>query len=145
MFEANIGQGITLAEVELKDLPFFGNFVWKLQPGVNVLLGRNGYGKSHLLRGIVAMLLNDSKVTGQFFPDRPARGTSSLFRVDIRKGAGTESAVRTPGLRKHWCPAARNSGYDIEKSDDRSLRFLGVGFAQTGCRSFVQEKLFARV
>jgi ABC-type hemin transport system ATPase subunit len=38
---------------------FFAEFKWNLQPDVNILLGRNGYGKTQLLRPLVAMLQND--------------------------------------------------------------------------------------
>ena len=65
--EYNLGKQIVLRQVELQDLDFFGNFKWTFQPGVNVLLGRNGYGKSHLLRLLTALLQKNDEKTSEFF------------------------------------------------------------------------------
>ncbi len=94
-FQANVGADIRVVEVEVKDLPFFGSFVWALQPSVNVLLGRNGYGKSHLLRAIVAMLQTEKDVTAQFFPATSQPSTRPGIRVDVTRGGRRESAQRS--------------------------------------------------
>ncbi len=59
LFQNNIDKKIWLDEIEVEGLPFFGSFSWRLNPTINILLGRNGYGKSHLLSIICAMLKND--------------------------------------------------------------------------------------
>jgi predicted ATPase len=94
-FQANVGADIRVVEVEVKDLPFFGSFVWPLQTSVNVLLGRNGYGKTHLLRAIVAMLQTEKDVTAQFFPVSSQRSTRPGIRVDVTRGGRRESALRS--------------------------------------------------
>jgi predicted ATP-binding protein involved in virulence len=66
-FQYNLGKQIVLRQVELQDLEFFGNFKWNFQPGVNVLLGRNGYGKSHLLRLLTALLQKNDEKASEFF------------------------------------------------------------------------------
>jgi tetratricopeptide (TPR) repeat protein len=91
-FLANVGKKITLREVEIRDLQFFSNFKWELQPTVNVLLGKNGYGKSHLLRCIVAMLQNDKQITNDFFENS---GREAMIRVDVQKPDARESTIRT--------------------------------------------------
>jgi tetratricopeptide (TPR) repeat protein len=91
-FEENIGKEITLREVELRDLAFFGNFKWELQPTVNVLLGRNGYGKSHLLRAMVAMLQADREITADYCRNG---GRSPMLRATIRKDEATETSLRS--------------------------------------------------
>jgi hypothetical protein len=55
-FTENVGQEIRIAALDVSELEFFGSFRWKLAPRMNVLLGKNGYGKSHLLRLIVTLL-----------------------------------------------------------------------------------------
>ncbi len=146
-FDANVGTVITVAEVECKDLPFFGNFTWPLQPGVNVLLGRNGYGKSHLLRAVVAMLLNDVNVTAQFFPERQASGARATLRVDINKAGGRESTVRTRqifekkfgGVPVLAIPDMRY----IERSEDSLAPLATVpDLRRQGAEQFIQEKPF---
>lgn len=89
-FKDNIGRPIVLSEMETRDLQFFADFKWTFQP-VNVLLGKNGYGKSHLLRALVAMLQTEKEVTAEFFPQS---GLQAMIRVDIKKEDKTESTVR---------------------------------------------------
>src|SRR6266581_332631 len=91
-FEQNVGKEITLRELEIRDLRFFGNFKWQFQPNVNVLLGKNGYGKSHLLRALVAMLQNEKEITREFLEKS---GKEAMIRVDIQREGATESAIRS--------------------------------------------------
>jgi hypothetical protein len=150
LFDENAGKPITIKEVEVKGLSFFGDFVWPLQPGVNVLLGRNGYGKSHLLRAIVAMLLNDAKVTGQFIPDRSAARSdrpSPTLRVDIIKNGEPASTVRNRQLferRFGGVPvlAIPDMRY-IEKSEESFAPLSTVpDLRRQGAEQFIQEKPF---
>src|SRR5438445_1144402 len=46
----------------------FKEAVWKFQPGVNILLGRNGYGKSLLFRTIAAAIQKDDGETEKKSP-----------------------------------------------------------------------------
>lgn len=66
-FESNVGKSIFLKQVELHNLDFFGDLKWTFQPQVNVLLGRNGYGKSLLLRLLAALLQKDDEKVAEFF------------------------------------------------------------------------------
>ena len=59
-FERNLNQKIVLQEIEFRNLPFYGSFSWKLKPTINVLLGKNGYGKSHLLSIVLAQLQEET-------------------------------------------------------------------------------------
>jgi len=91
-FEGNIGKTITLLEVEIRDLHFFGDFKWKFQPTVNVLLGKNGYGKTHLLRALVAMLQNQKEVTNVFLENS---GKEPTISVVVNRDGETQSSVRS--------------------------------------------------
>jgi len=94
-FLENLGKLITVKNIEIKDLDFFGDFTWGFQSGVNVLLGKNGYGKSHLLRALVAMLQKEEEITQVFFQN--SRHKASI-RVDIEKDGSLDSSLRSPLL-----------------------------------------------
>ena len=49
-----------LSSLSVEEFMMFRQTRWELSPGINVLLGKNGYGKSLLFRTIVGMLWNDS-------------------------------------------------------------------------------------
>jgi len=66
-FDFNLGKRIVLEQLQVHDLDFFGSFTWPLTPGMNVLLGRNGYGKSHLLRLMAALLQVDNDKAEEYF------------------------------------------------------------------------------
>ncbi len=69
-FETNAEQKITLQQLKLTNLDFFGNTKWTFQPQINILLGKNGYGKSHLLRLIISLLQKDDNISLQFFGNK---------------------------------------------------------------------------
>jgi predicted ATP-binding protein involved in virulence len=64
--KTNVGYTIKLVKLETFDLEFFGSVVWNFEAS-NILLGKNGYGKSHLLTLIVGLLQRNEKVCRQFF------------------------------------------------------------------------------
>ena len=66
-FEFNLTKRISLRQLELHDLYFFDNFEWAFQPQMNVLLGRNGFGKSYLLRLLVFLLQKEINLADDFY------------------------------------------------------------------------------
>jgi energy-coupling factor transporter ATP-binding protein EcfA2/tetratricopeptide (TPR) repeat protein len=92
-FEQNLGKPISLISLELGDLDFFGNFTWAFQPQVNVLLGNNGYGKSHLLRAVAAMLQNEEEIVSKFFG---GGGPRARMAVHIKRAGKAATTIRTP-------------------------------------------------
>jgi predicted ATP-binding protein involved in virulence len=58
-FLANKGKRILLNNITLENVSIFDNFTWQFTPGINILLGKNGYGKSHLLGLLIAALYDD--------------------------------------------------------------------------------------
>ena len=78
-FEYNLKESIVLQQVQLHHLGFFGDFNWTFQPGMNVLLGRNGYGKSHLLRFLVALLQKNDENISEFFLNSRITPNASLI------------------------------------------------------------------
>lgn len=66
-FEFNLTKEITLHQLEIRDLYFFDHFQWEFQPQINVLLGRNGFGKSYLLRFLAVLLQKNDEIAADFF------------------------------------------------------------------------------
>ncbi len=77
-FVANLGKKIRLQQLELRNLDFFGDFKWNFHPRINILLGRNGYGKSHLLRLMAALLQKDDQQSGEFLEEGGKDSTATL-------------------------------------------------------------------
>jgi ABC-type multidrug transport system ATPase subunit len=91
-FERNLRSTLIVERLEASHMVLFRRADWNLQPGVNVLLGRNGYGKSLLLRTLAGVLQQDEEVL------RPLlRGGSSSLEssIDVRlKRNGVEAHIR---------------------------------------------------
>ena len=84
-FNKNLSQAITIQSLEVRELEFFGSFFWNFPPDIAVLLGKNGYGKSHLLSLIIALLQKDKKILKRFFPAQSSREASVKLTV-VRNG-----------------------------------------------------------
>ena len=62
-FETNAVQKINLQQFDLQNLDFFDNLIWTFQPQINILLGKNGYGKTYLLRLLISLLQKDDNIS----------------------------------------------------------------------------------
>jgi hypothetical protein len=82
-FEANLGANLVVTRLECQNARMFGQMVWNLQPGVNVLLGRNGYGKSLALRALVGLLQRDEESTESLF--QPTDAAVSKLMLHVRR------------------------------------------------------------
>jgi hypothetical protein len=56
LFQKNLHSECVIEHIDIDETAFYKELSWNLTPGVNVLLGRNGYCKTFLLRGLVALL-----------------------------------------------------------------------------------------
>lgn len=75
LFEQNKKASLQLLRLNLQDVSMMQDGHWTLQPGMNVLLGRNGYGKSLLLRSLAGLLVRHEQA---FIEPRAGRGELSL-------------------------------------------------------------------
>jgi tetratricopeptide (TPR) repeat protein len=66
-FERNLREPVRITELRVNGLEVFTDMSWGFHPSVNLLLGRNGYGKSLLLRIVAGMLQRDPDVTSELF------------------------------------------------------------------------------
>lgn len=81
-YRINLTKEIILNRIKVQQLPFFGSFEWRLTPGINILLGKNGYGKTHLLRLIVALLYGDKVKIRDWIPTKASLNTIANVYVD---------------------------------------------------------------
>lgn len=58
--EQNLGTHFTIKELVFSNAGIFKELSWRPSPGINVMLGRNGYGKSYLLHLMVGLLSYDN-------------------------------------------------------------------------------------
>jgi predicted ATPase len=79
--------------VVLEGLPFFGSFSWRLNPGINILLGRNGYGKSHFLSIVCAMLKNDYTSSEKLSTINNSKTESRFIKVYLAGDFNSDSQL----------------------------------------------------
>jgi ABC-type multidrug transport system ATPase subunit len=91
-FATNAAQKINLQQFELQNLDFFDNLFWSFQPQINILLGKNGYGKTYLLRLIISLLQKDEAVSSEFFKDSKS---NSFVRCDLERNNDAKVIYRT--------------------------------------------------
>lgn len=99
-FNRNLDYRFVATRLELHESLLFKHAEWKIEPGVNVLLGRNGFGKSLLLRLLVGCLQREDEMTRTLLRSSPlASITIDLLRngneVKILRSA--ERFVETVG------------------------------------------------
>lgn len=75
--EKNLKRTFILRHVEISNVTFFGDISWKCQPRMNVILGRNGYGKTYLLRHVAALLQKNREESAVLLSND--KSNSSIF------------------------------------------------------------------
>ena len=86
LYQENLYNESLLEYVDLEGTPFHERLNWNVTPGINVLLGRNGYGKTLLLRSLLALLQYDDQIAFQTV------GKGSATISILRKAAKRRSA-----------------------------------------------------
>jgi predicted ATPase len=79
-FNDNLGRTFILKSLSLEGISFFENCEWTFRPGVNILLGRNGYGKSLILRTLTALLQRDDDKSQDLLIDSRSSVELSITR-----------------------------------------------------------------
>jgi energy-coupling factor transporter ATP-binding protein EcfA2 len=96
-FETNAAQKINLQQFDLQNLDFFDNLLWTFQPQINILLGKNGYGKTYLLRLLIALLQKDDNISSEFFKDTKS---NSFVRCNLERNNVAKVIHRTKTVFK---------------------------------------------
>jgi ABC-type multidrug transport system ATPase subunit len=81
-FAKNAAQKINLQQCNLQNLDFFDNLFWTFQPQINILLGKNGYGKTYLLRLLISLLQKDEDISSEFFKESKSK---SFVRCNLER------------------------------------------------------------
>jgi len=145
-FEKNVNTNMRLNSIELENLSFFDNFKWSFAQ-MNVLLGRNGYGKTHLLRFIVSLLQKDRLSAEYFKRCKPAAFSeinlekdsipgNLIYRTksDFEKTVGNVPLLAIPDLRY------------IDKSADIKLQSAKLDyFRDLGGYHFLHQQSYSPV
>jgi predicted ATPase len=84
LYQRNLSASFKIKQFELHEADIFHDLSWNLEPGINVLLGPNGFGKSFLLRLLVGMVSYDNDRLGKLLsnPDEDQRLAALLLRND---------------------------------------------------------------
>jgi hypothetical protein len=94
LFERNVRHVFDVRSFQWRNAALFEDGIYTLAPRVNVLLGRNGYGKTLFLRNLVAMLQNDQQYSTLLFPKDRALATASHLAVEIGRNGDPERILR---------------------------------------------------
>lgn len=100
LFQGNLGYDFVLKEFEWSGISCFEDGYYRFAPRVNVLLGKNGYGKTLMFRSLVALLQRNEKYSGLLFPPTgPSAatkddGSPARLIVTITRGDKTEKIER---------------------------------------------------
>ncbi|HYJ84592.1 MAG TPA: AAA family ATPase, partial [Pyrinomonadaceae bacterium] len=86
-FERNLGDAFLVKTLEIHNVDFFGPSSWQLRPGVNILLGRNGYGKSLLLHCLAALLQKDDEASKDLFK---SASQDAFLQLTVERNGVTE-------------------------------------------------------
>lgn len=92
-FKRNLEETIILKSLKIEGLDFFSDFTWEFKPGINVLLGKNGYGKSYLLRLLAAMLYKEEEKSRDFFKDSKSE---SIVTISLSRDEEWKKISRNP-------------------------------------------------
>ena len=79
LFFRNVEQPFVLQTLEWADVRFFEDGKYEFAPRVNVLLGKNGYGKTLLLRTLAALIQRNREHSGYLFQ------ASSFFKPESKE------------------------------------------------------------
>jgi predicted ATP-binding protein involved in virulence len=134
-FQYNLNNPVSLQKLELSHLDFFGDTCWRFKPQVNVLLGKNGYGKTHLLRLLAAILQKDDEKIAEFFQYSKADPFTKLrverneeYKLIHRnKIIFEESIGKVPFLAIHDLRLMDKSKTTVSTSDDEKTDLKEYG------------------
>jgi ABC-type transport system involved in cytochrome bd biosynthesis fused ATPase/permease subunit len=96
-FKKNLASTILLERFKVNEMVLFPRAVWNFQPGMNILLGRNGYGKSLLLRSLAAALQNEEEPFRNLLLDKNKSEEPSV-EINLRRN-NEATRIRKNSLR----------------------------------------------
>jgi hypothetical protein len=153
-FERNIKDAFRVRSLEWQNVSLFedGNYDFATQ--VNVLLGRNGFGKTLLLRTLVAMLQHNAQYSTVLF-SKDRGGDPPLLRLTVERNGKSEETLRDstyfgnpPGQELVGIPVLAIP--DSRFLDRRQVTVAGAaieaeGLVAAGARNFLTQEPFVNI
>ncbi len=96
LYADNLRMAMRVDTFGFERVEFFADGDWRLSPSFNLLLGRNGYGKSLLLRMMVALLKRDLERSRDLFGPQAPDG--ARFRMRVREAGASGSDVKPKAI-----------------------------------------------
>ncbi|MBZ5581052.1 MAG: AAA family ATPase [Acidobacteriia bacterium] len=151
LFLKNVNAVFVVRSFELRHVRFFENFSYEFAPRVNVLLGKNGYGKTLLFRALAALIQCDlENGAGLFPPEGEAAEGPDAPRVTLLMDCNgepsettrdavyfTKTAGKVPLLA---IPDARFVNRNIRTLSPSSI--AASELSRTGARQFLTQEPF---
>jgi hypothetical protein len=99
LFQKNVDVDFIFEAFEWSGISFFEDGRYRFAPRVNVLLGKNGYGKTLLLRSLVAIAQRNEQYSGLVFSkgapsSQQASEAQSWLRLEVTRNGDTEQIFR---------------------------------------------------
>lgn len=91
--KANVFNKYKITKIELNNVPFFGSFTWELTPGMNILLGKNGYGKSHFLGLLASLLYEHNESITKWIRQDNIDSSATLYMTNGKSAAKDDESV----------------------------------------------------
>jgi hypothetical protein len=150
LLETNRQREFRLRSLDLQHDDFFADFIWSFNDGFNLLLGKNGYGKSYVLHGLAGLLTGDYAAMSALFPtsDPQRRIGLKLCYRSVTAGASMtdgEILFNSDGLHTEFGPVPTLALPDL-RFIDRSTMVIGAPQTDTsdvvasGARLFLHEQ-----
>jgi hypothetical protein len=94
LYKRNLKDEFNLKAFECQGVSFFEDYVYRLAPRVNVLLGKNGFGKTLLFRSLIAMMQRDAEYSALLLTKEIPLKSQARLRVEVTRNGATEEIVR---------------------------------------------------
>jgi hypothetical protein len=163
LFESNLKDRFVVQSLQWRGVRFFESGVYRFAPRVNVLLGKNGYGKTLLLRTFVALLQRDVDCSAQIFATEPARGKSvttedqqteeaqPLLTLEVVRNGSSETITRDATYFADKVGKIPVLAIPDSRFVNRSVRTVGSSatgaepLARSGARHFLSQEPYESV
>jgi energy-coupling factor transporter ATP-binding protein EcfA2 len=149
-FQRNVADSFLIDFFELSGVSFFGPCSWRPRPGVNVLLGRNGYGKSLILRSLAALLQRNEEASkdlfamasDQAFVQLTVQRNGATERIRRDSQRFTESAGKIPILAIPDSRFVNRIDISIEAPKDKDA---SLDLRTDGARHFLEDRPYGEM
>ena len=143
-YRVNLRRPVVLELIRFKGMDFFDDSEWRLKRGFNLLLGRNGYGKSFLLRSTVALLKRDEQLSAELVGAMGGKNPRLHLQVKRLESSRQETIVREAIRFESSIGEVPILAIPDSRFVDRSTTLLNAPIAETsllkdGARHFLQQ------